>query len=115
MEAHVDLKFIILIVGFVVTITATIIGVGIAWGKHQRQLEEHQKAIDNCDQGNLMTIEKCKTFHDQTQEVTNVKLEGIQTTLDDMKKDRNKVDVTLGSLAVKLEVLMDRFERGAVQ
>lgn len=107
MESHVDLKFILQLAGFAVII----VGAGIAWGKHQRQLQEHQKAVDKCDKTDVMTAQRCEAFHERSQEVTGVQLNAIQDTLTDMKKERNKVNSTLGGIAVKLEVLMDRWER----
>jgi len=108
METHIDLKFIIQLFGFAVII----VGAGIAWGKQQRQLKEHQQAVDDCNLGDLMTVDKCETFHERAMAVNTVKLENIQDSLTEMKTNRDKVDATLGGLAVKLEVLVDRFDRG---
>lgn len=84
---------------------------GVGFGHLKHQSNSHQKAIDNCNVGSLMTEVKCKEFHHTHQAATNIKLDTIQSTLDELKVDRRKVDQRLGQLASKIDVMYDRWEQ----
>lgn len=95
------------IVGWIILI----FGGGIAWGKHQTQLNALQKRSDNCDSVTVMTEDKCQKFHSLAQESMNIKLANIEKMLDEMKRDKDKVELRLGSMTAKMEVFIDRWNR----
>ena len=95
------------IVGWVVMV----FGGGAAWGQHKRQLTEHQKVIDNCKMGELLSIDRHKEICDSKQAPVMIQLKSIESMLNEMKSDRRKFDERLGALSSKLDVLDDRWGR----
>ena len=88
-----------------------IFGGGVGFGHLKRQTDEHQKAIDKCSSGDLMTQKKCDSLHESRQQTTDVKLDTIEKMLAEMKVDRCKIDERLGALGSKIDVMYDRWER----
>jgi len=90
------------------TLTA---GGGVAWGMLKSRVSDLSEKFTKCKVEDLMTVEKCKDFHDTRQAATQVQLANIESLLKEMKQERRKFDERLGALASKLDVLDDRWGR----
>ena len=85
---------------------------------HESQLRQHQKIVDGCKVGDLMTEEKCRDFHSRAQEVTNAKLTAIEANQHTLKEDWREMSrelkqyqVQLGAAASRLENIAGRLDR----
>ena len=86
-------------------------GGGVAWGTLKSKVAGLGNKFDKCKTEELMTVDRCRDFHDTRQEATKVQLTNIENLLKDMKVDRRKFDERLGALTSKLDVLDDRWGR----
>ena len=107
MESHIDTSLVLQMVG-VITL---VLGGGVAWGQQQNKIKNHQKIIDDCKMGELMTEAKCKGYHETHQASTNVHLDNITKALDGIAKDNKDSELRLGSLASRIDIIFDRWER----
>ena len=94
----------------------TLFGGGVALGKHQQKIAQHDKLLLNIDK--LMTEEKCEKFHLQRQETTNVILKGIQsslknveTNISELANGLHKTEITSAELVTNMKNLSDRLDR----
>jgi len=84
---------------------------GIAWGKHQQKIEEHQRVIDNCHLETLMTEEKCKRFHEISKDSTENQLKGIFGMQKEMRDNQAQFQLQLSTAVARIENLAGRMER----
>ena len=107
MTPETDLKLWAYLIGWIVVV----FGGGVAWGYLKHQIMSHQKVIEACKLGDLMTEEKCKVLHGVRQELSDVKLDNIETMLKDMQEDRKDADRRMGRLVSRIDVIYDRWEQ----
>jgi len=88
-----------------------LLAAGIAWGKHQQKIEEHQKVIDNCHLETLMTEEKCKRFHEISRDSTENQLKGIFDMQKEMRDNLARYQIQLSAAVGRIENLAGRIER----
>jgi len=84
---------------------------GIAWGTLRTKVINLADKFRKCKTEELMTVDRCRDFHDARQATTAVQLSNIEGMLKEMKGDRRKFDERLGALTSKLDVLDDRWGR----
>jgi len=88
-----------------------LLAAGIAWGKHQQKIEEHQRVIDNCHLETLMTEEKCRHLHDSRQTTTDSQLKSIFDMQKEMRDNQAQFQLQLSTAVARIENLAGRMER----
>lgn len=86
-------------------------GGGIFLGKHHAKLNTHQQYIDDCHMEDVMTVDKCRDFHDRTQVSTVNQLSAIQENQREMRLDMRKYQVQLSAAIGRIENIAGRLER----
>jgi len=87
-----------------------LLGAGIAWGKHQQKLDEHQKVIDKCDLSKIMTEDKCKTMYENNRNSTESQLKSIMDMQREMRDNLAHYQLQLSSAIGRIENLAGRME-----
>jgi hypothetical protein len=87
---------------------------GVAWGKHEAKLKDHDKVLLRIPVDKIMTEDRCRQYHQDRQETTDLKLEQIKASIDEIKEDRKmeKASTRLqgGSLFSKIDELIEKIE-----
>ena len=92
----------------ILSASVILVSIGIAWGIHQRQLNEHQRLVDRCDMSKIMTEEKCRNLHNEREERTTVVLAGIQKSLVNLETAIEKLEQSHQTNQVKLATMTER-------
>lgn len=85
-----------------------LLGAGVAWGKHQQKIEEHQKIIDKCHLENLMTEEKCDKLHQARQATTDSQLKSLLDMQKEMRDNMVQYQIQLSAAVGRVENLAGR-------
>ena len=113
MQTAIDWAFI----AIVVTVVSGIIAGFRAYGRHEEQIAQHQKAIDSCHMEDIMTEPKCDKLHtasqqqfkselNQYQELTKANLKPLVEDVSDLKGDVKKIAADLTELRLQLSGIM---------
>jgi hypothetical protein len=95
------------IIGIGISLVAACFAGGMAWGKHETRIKTLERLGDKCDFGELMTVERCRQYHADRQEATDVQLREIKATLKEIKSEKQDL-VQIGALNSKLDSILGR-------
>ena len=111
MEAHIDVKTIIAIIGWLMLAVTG----GIAWGRIKEKTDKHEKAVEDCHMEEFQKLETCEEKMAACPgklrgEETFIKVERIEKDLQEVKNDLKASDKLFHKSQLSMGATVSRIE-----
>lgn len=97
---------------FLIGMASFFISVGIFLGYVKGKFREYDKAFGSCHIETLMTEEKCRLAHLERDKITQFQINQMQKVIESLEASRKEADQRWGALSEKINIIIDRMDRG---